>query len=252
MKKLITLALAILSSITSIIAANNVDIIIKTNSEKIEALIQEVSAKEIRYKKANNPNGPMFVIDLEEVSAILYSNGETQSIDHQPKQQPANNVYRAYNNYGYASGPMQHIGNNTYTIGGKTLQGRELKYFLQQNCPSAYNYYKTCSNIETAGWVLLPTGTVMCLVMGLSMLACATEYYSGSYYYNYAMGDAGLSFLIIGAVTAGLSVPLIACGNVYKKRVDQVFNTQCGNRNVADLRLNLISNNNGLGLALSF
>ena len=91
MKKIFTLALAILCSTLCMIAAAKCDLIIKTNSEKIEALIQEVSDTEIRYKKANNPTGPMFVIKISEISSIVYANGEVQAIEHkaEPAPQPA-------------------------------------------------------------------------------------------------------------------------------------------------------------------
>ena len=63
MKKLLVLAFAVLCAISAI-AADNVDILIKTNSEKIEAIIQEVSDTEVKYKKASNPNGPTFIIKM--------------------------------------------------------------------------------------------------------------------------------------------------------------------------------------------
>ena len=179
MRKFIILAFTLVCSFSSIIAAEY-DLIIKTNSEKIEALIQEVSDTELRYKKANNPNGPMFVIKLSEVSSIVYANGEVQAIEHkaQPVQQvqqvqPRNQqgvygVGRGYNNYGYnvyggyygapmgqVTGALQRVDNNHYMIDGHTMDGRELKYFLAQTCPIAYNYYKTWDNVEIAGWSLM-------------------------------------------------------------------------------------------------
>ena len=97
MKRILTLAFALLCMVS--VFAANVDIIIKTNSEKIEALIQEVSDSEIKYKKANNPNGPMFIVNTDDVASIIYANGEVQAIEHkaQPAPQPKQN-------YGYGYG----------------------------------------------------------------------------------------------------------------------------------------------------
>lgn len=78
MKKIFVLAVSL--SLSLALAAADFDLIIKTNSEKIEALIQEVSDTEVRYKKATNPNGPTFVLSMTEIATIIYANGEVQAI----------------------------------------------------------------------------------------------------------------------------------------------------------------------------
>ena len=44
--------------------------------KKIEAKITEVSKSEIRYKEADNLEGPTFVIETNEISSIIYANGK--------------------------------------------------------------------------------------------------------------------------------------------------------------------------------
>ena len=78
MKKIFVLAVSL--SLSLALVAADFDLIIKTNSEKIEALIQEVSDTEVRYKKATNPNGPTFVLSMTEIATIIYANGEVQAI----------------------------------------------------------------------------------------------------------------------------------------------------------------------------
>lgn len=78
MKKIFVLAVSL--SLCLALVAADFDLIIKTNSEKIEALIQEVSDTEVRYKKATNPNGPTFVLSMTEIATIIYANGEVQAI----------------------------------------------------------------------------------------------------------------------------------------------------------------------------
>lgn len=58
------------------------DVIITVQSEKIDAIITEVSDETISYKKASNPNGPTFILSTEKISTILYANGEIQVIKH--------------------------------------------------------------------------------------------------------------------------------------------------------------------------
>lgn len=64
------------------------DLIITTQSERIEAFITEVSDETISYRKASNPKGPVFVLNTDKISSILYANGEVQVIKHQAKAQP--------------------------------------------------------------------------------------------------------------------------------------------------------------------
>ena len=54
------------------------DIIVTNKAERIEALITEVSSTEIRYKKWNYQDGPVFVAQTSDLSAIIYKNGEVQ------------------------------------------------------------------------------------------------------------------------------------------------------------------------------
>ena len=253
MKKILTLTLAILCSTLYMLAAGNVDIIIKTNSEKIEALIQEVSDTEIKYKKANNPNGPMFIIKMDDVSSILYANGEVQAVEH--KAQPAPQAQPNYGGYGYnnygpygaMNGPMQHIDKDVYTIEGRTLQGKELLFFLQQNCPTAYNYRLRMQKCENAGWALFGVGAGCLLGIGMGC------------FLGWDVGDAsrgvkwaGVGFMAFGGTLMAGSIPMIAVGNIYKKKVDQVFNQYCGRPQAFQPELHLQSSSNGLGLALHF
>ena len=247
MKKLITLAFALVCMVCTFAA--DFDLIIKTNSEKIEALIQEVSDTEVKYKKANNPNGPLFVVKMDDISSIIYANGEVQAIEHKakpaPQPQPNYGGYNGYNYnnnyapYGLANGPMQRIGADEYMIEGRRLKGKELNYFLQQNCPIAYNYHKKWQGCEIAGWTLLGAGSVLCFAVGFTVLYEIREV-------------PGYALIAAGAGIMAGSIPLIACGNVYKKRTAEVFNANCGRPQAFQPELHLQASENGLGLALHF
>jgi len=66
------------------------DIITTKDAQQISANIIEVSNKEIKYKKANNSDGPTFVINHSDVKSILYESGEYSSFDN---NQQYNNDY---------------------------------------------------------------------------------------------------------------------------------------------------------------
>lgn len=95
------------------------DIIVKRNSEKIDAVISEVSDEEVRYKKANNPDGPTFVMKTSDILTIVYSNGEVQIFGdqssqndavRQPNRQENSEVVKPKSSYSlYSSGNDAHF-----------------------------------------------------------------------------------------------------------------------------------------------
>ena len=64
------------------------DIIITTDARKIEAKILEVSKTEIKYKENSNLNGPTFILETQEISSIIYSNGQVKVYNHETAQAP--------------------------------------------------------------------------------------------------------------------------------------------------------------------
>ena len=74
------------------------DIIILKNSTRIDAVIQEVSQSEVKYKKASNPNGPSFILSTSEIISIVYDNGDVQTFTDNQQQSYDNNQQQSYNN----------------------------------------------------------------------------------------------------------------------------------------------------------
>lgn len=239
MKKFFTLAIAILCSTISMIAAGGFDLIIKTNSEKIEALIQEVSDTEIRYKKANNPNGPMFVIKMSEISSIVYSNGEVQAIEHQAS-------YASPQQYGVAQQypstlvlgtPITRNG-NMYFQNGKSVSEAEYLSFIQNNCIEAWQSYQSGVTLKRNGWILLGTG------LGSIALGTSLIWAEGSLIYSPILWGAGAG-LSIG------SIPCLVIGGKRMKNSHEIYNMQCVRKTTA-LEVGVQSSKYGLGFALKF
>lgn len=74
MKKLFSLCLLLVFTIG--IIAN--DVIITRDEKRIEAQIIEVSTSEIKYRDADNLQGPIFVLATNDISTIIYANGKVQ------------------------------------------------------------------------------------------------------------------------------------------------------------------------------
>lgn len=60
------------------------DVITLQNGEEIQAKVVEVSADEIKYKKASNPDGPTFVAKKSEIFMLKYENGEKEVYKNTP------------------------------------------------------------------------------------------------------------------------------------------------------------------------
>lgn len=112
MKRALIFTLAILVSVLVM----SQDVIVTMDAKKIEAKILEVSKTEIKYKEVDNLDGPTFVIGVEEISSVIYSNGKVVLYNQniQPTPQPETNV----------------VSENTVTIlllSGYTLTGELLE-----------------------------------------------------------------------------------------------------------------------------
>lgn len=71
MKKSILLLLA--AFVVSTVAAQ--DLIVKTDSTRIEAIVAEISTESVRYKRFARPEGPTYVLPVAQICYIRYSDG---------------------------------------------------------------------------------------------------------------------------------------------------------------------------------
>lgn len=244
MRKLFPFVIALLC-VASAFADN--DILIKLNSEKIEAIIEEVSDTEVKYKKANNPAGPTYILSLTEVATIVYANGDVQAIEQKPEQ--------SYGNTGYVfkQEPMTRDG-KIYYYHGKPMDQKQFVEFIKANCDRAYQHYLKNRKLERAGWALFGVGMAL-TITGSVLGPCAYTWYNEGYGKNWeTIAAAGLGIGISGVViVGGVSVPMICVGNVRKMNSHKQYNTWCGDRDQAsNMEMRLTFGANGLGLAIAF
>lgn len=86
------------------------DIIIRKNGDEIEAIVREIGIEEVRYKKFENQNGPIYRLKKSEISMIRYEDGSrdvfnkastpvedrTQAKVNQRNDYQRNNIYSDY------------------------------------------------------------------------------------------------------------------------------------------------------------
>ncbi len=73
MKKTLLSLVFLLASVMSLVAQ---DVIYFNNGTQQKGTVTEINSNEVKYKKAENPNGPLYVVTRSEVQMIEYSNGE--------------------------------------------------------------------------------------------------------------------------------------------------------------------------------
>jgi len=61
---------------SSIMVMRAQDIITKTNGDEIRAKVTEVNIKEVKYKKFENPEGPVYTMSKSDIFMIVYENGD--------------------------------------------------------------------------------------------------------------------------------------------------------------------------------
>ena len=173
MRKFTTLVLMSLS-----LAISAQDIIVTRDNKRIDANITEVSGDNIRYKKANSPDGPVFVMPVKDINSIVYKNGDVQTFEETaatqsqpaavkksepaPKSEVANEkiIYTAAEftgdtlprfEYKKVFIPEKGKMKKRYCGGNMVLNKREFKSFLQRNCPEAYKELKKAQTLNIIG-----------------------------------------------------------------------------------------------------
>ncbi|MBE9465862.1 hypothetical protein ACFP1I_25520 [Dyadobacter subterraneus] len=200
-----------LSILASFSKAQNVrknDVIITRTNEKIEAIIQEVDAGKVKYKKASDPDGPVFTLDKKEISSILYGNGEVEKLDNAtdeyfaPDKTPPPVIYnkepeRSYN-----------------TRSGNDLEKLKSDFRL---------YAKKSTKYRTMGLIGISAGVIF-TTAGVLLVSGSSSYYNSNGTLVYDTDASVGSLLIIAGIGAGIPLTIIGFINQkrYKKKVINV------------------------------
>lgn len=93
------LFLIVLLAVSASIYADAHDVIVKRNGEKIQAMVMEVNTSSVKYKRMDNPNGPVYICNLSDIQSIAYENGVVEKYGEQAREQQR--YYTNYNNVRY-------------------------------------------------------------------------------------------------------------------------------------------------------
>lgn len=258
MKKVLTLMVAVLTAFNLFAA----DVIVTRDARRIEAKILEVSSSEIKYKEANNLDGPTFVLTSAEINTIIYSNGSVKVFD-QPQQAPAQQTYNnaGYNNNynaGYSNTPAfagLPITKNDdyYYMGDQRMTEDQYFEFIKQNCSVAWESYQKGNLLWKQGWALFGVG--MGLLIPGSVLYSLGMPGVASRYDEPALWIPGIIFLTSGSALTTASVPCLIVGGIKKYNSHNVYNDNCASRQQAKatpITFGITAGGNGVGVAMNF
>lgn len=163
-------------------------------------------------------------------------------------------------------GVVIRVSNKEYTVNGQSLNRKAYENFLLNNCTPAYAQFKSGRKLVSGGWACASLGLIF-IAGGATMMALkdvvndasSYEYYSDDdeYYSKSSSSSAGgilnktgLALVSVGAVSVGVSIPLLAVGYVKQKKSVNTYNNQCADKKI--VAFNLTAGTNGIGLAMNF
>ena len=215
MKKFMLTIVAIIA--TTMLFAQ--DIIITKDAQKINAKITEISSDNVKYLDFNNQDGPTFVLSTDEISSIMFSNGQVKVYENNNKSVVVQSENK--NEYLLRTG-------NTYYYEGRAMRGDVYAQFLQSKCTDAYTKYKYGKNMANVGWALFGVG------LGLDVLC--------SWWLPYSW---------IPALACEIAcIPTLIVGYNHMHKSADVFNATCNNKPQA--YWSVTASENGFGLAFNF
>ena len=239
------------------------DIITLKSGNEIQALVQEVGDVDVKYKKFDNPNGPSYTLKKSEIFMIKYDNGSKDVFadnvatdvslapattppnigSHIKKENPPKKTDEMSGNLplsAFAGIPLSgSVGSLTFEGTNRTIYGTDTYLnFLKENCPEAYDYYKSS---RKSYWVSFASAMIGGCVTG----ATAALYSNGN--------DNVLPVVVAGGVvTIGGFIGMIANMNYSLKSI-KIYNQKCANKQTSDLSLNFgVTRSGGIGFTFNF
>lgn len=223
MKK--TLATSLLLLVMMTMAAQ--DLIFKRDGSQIEAVIVERNEFDLRYRRVNYQDGPLFLVNLADLDSIIYANGDIEVFVLESEIEP----------------PLVKDSKSHYYYHGARISTKEMVNLLKTNCPDAYAQYKSNLHDEIWGACLTGAGIIM-LGFGIGM----PRYYDS---HGYLYHPAGYSLLTtFGSIFTVVGIPLWGIGSVNRQNSYTYYNEYCKATELVNFTIQ--RSENGIGLAMNF
>lgn len=274
MKKLylfITLSVLTLSSVAQ-------DVIVTSQSERIECKVIEISETQVSYKKHSNPNGPLFTMSAARVASIIFENGEVYTFNNVPVETEQSNDYsneveaglswqnepEVETQINLSSGKVVTFRSGTQieVVNGKTYYGNsELNYseyndFLKQTCPAAYQEKQQGDRLGMIGAIPV----IPCLTfMGIGLFTIIKPLINGSAFeedFNELESSLkpSLKWWGLSIVCMCIGIPMSMNAIKHSDKAILIFNRDCSQapQTQKTAQLSLGISPVGAGLTLTF
>ncbi|MDO4881576.1 MAG: hypothetical protein Q3983_09865 [Capnocytophaga sp.] len=208
------------------------DVITTKKGEDIQAEVLEVNVKEVRYKKYDNPQSPVYTILKSDILLIRYENG-TKDIFNEESQNKAT----AYK-YRITSVEGENF------VNGQRISGGDMKNLLYQDF-EAKRLYKKSQGFR-AGSIVCSVGSIICstvgIIMALDNKPTTDRYGYTTYNYDYLIPLSG---------AVGLSIPALILGKQANKRKAQAVEVYNRNQD-ARVTVTPVFGGNTAGVVIRF
>lgn len=220
--------LILLSVVLSGAVASAQDLITKKNGEDIKAKILEVNQNEVKYRKWDNLDGPIFTIAKYEILIVRYENGTNEVFNsaapvygYSDDTPPAQGVqpgmrYKDYHKLYRASDYVYQPGDQYSPVVGGVCSWL-IPGLGQMICGELGRGF---------GWFggAVGCGVVTGVGAGLIASSYSYDYYTGELYYNTGMAAAGSILVIAGCIALiGVDIAAIVDG-VKVAKIKNMYN----------------------------
>ena len=155
------------------------DIITLKNGDEIKAVVQEIGIGDIKYKKFENSNGPVYTLPKADVFMIKYENGSKDIINEEVRVQPQGNVKS-----------VNQQANPDYSP-----KNPSLAWMLSFLVPGVGQFYNGDVG-KGIGFLAANVAGYSVMIIGLSQTATVTYYGD---YYDYDVSEPNAAMVIGGA-----------------------------------------------------
>lgn len=266
----------IFAFISIVIMAKAQDVIITKDSERIEAQITEISDDEVKFKRLDNLDGPVFVLTGAKVASIVFSNGDVFVFKEQ-HQRPLPNDGEAESEDQVASQLVEMLqssenqvissqetvvsyvdgvaalkmgdGNNQsgFYIGGQKIKEREYRKMSKENCPEAFRLLRKARVVENTLGPLAVSAMAAGLVLEIKGLL---ELSDGN-------KEEGRVLLLACGGSFLLSLPILGLSNTISTKlrhrsVDAYNQKQVGRVKENEVSIYVGLTANGAGISINF
>ena len=180
------LVFSFLACILASVSANAQDVIVKTDNSTILSKVEEISAESIKYRKWDNLDGPIYVLNISEVISINYSNGTMETFKDKQKDNVEVNTEDAIS----VSQPPQ--------IGNVRVTAENNIDFLRRD-----DLLKSARGYKIGSIVCTSVGIVIAVIPGIAYIAGAAS--EGAMIAGICVG---LGTTVCGGILKGKSIKL--------------------------------------------